>query len=126
LSVLLEKVQSRKGGAVAKASAAMPERAVPGAAAKSRYIPASVRRDVVRRDAGRCAFVAADGRRCAERAFLEYHHARTPFAHGGAATVENIALHCRAHNAYEGKRIFGPHLPREVGDARAARETSMR
>jgi 5-methylcytosine-specific restriction endonuclease McrA len=64
----------------------------------SRHIPASVRRAVWARDGGRCAFVAPDGRRCGETAFLEFHHVR-PYARGGPATVENIELRCRAHNA---------------------------
>ena len=122
LTVLLEKVESRKHGVTARARTPKPD--VPATAARSRHMPAAVRRDVVRRDAGRCAFVAVDGRRCTERAFIEYHHARTPYAHAGKATVENIALHCRTHNAYEGRRIFGPYLPREIKEARAAEEAS--
>lgn len=122
LTVLLEKVESRKHGVTARARTPKPD--VPAPAASSRHMPAAVRRDVVRRDAGRCAFVAVDGRRCTERAFIEYHHARTPYAHGGEATAENIALHCRTHNAYEGRRILGPYLPREIREARAADEAS--
>jgi hypothetical protein len=30
-----------------------------------------------------------------------------PFARGGPATPENIALRCRAHNRYEGEQCFG-------------------
>ena len=45
----------------------------------SRHIPASVKRDVWRRDEGRCAYVGREGR-CTERGFLEYHHVRP---HGG-------------------------------------------
>jgi len=30
------------------------------------------------------------------------------FAHGGEATVANIALRCRSHNQYEAKLEFGP------------------
>jgi hypothetical protein len=56
------------------------------------------------RDGGRCAFVGTHGR-CTETAFLEYHH-RPPFAAGGKATVENIELRCRAHNAYEAQLFF--------------------
>jgi len=37
---------------------------------------------------------------------LEYHHIQA-YALGGPATVENIALRCRTHNAYEGVRFFG-------------------
>jgi hypothetical protein len=68
----------------------------------SRHIPAAVRRQAWLRDRGRCAFTAADGRRCAERAFVEFHH-RWPYSAGGAATVENIELRCRQHNGHEAR-----------------------
>ncbi|MGH2398511.1 MAG: HNH endonuclease [bacterium] len=58
------------------------------------------------RDGGRCAFVAPGGRRCTERTFLEFHHV-VPYGAGGAATVENIQLRCRAHNGFEAKVFFG-------------------
>ena len=48
-----------------------------------------------------------DGRRCTERAFLEFHH-RQPYAKGGAATFDNISLRCRRHNQYEAEVVFGP------------------
>ena len=82
----------------------------------SRHIPANVARAVWRRDAGQCAFVAADGRRCTERSYIEYHHAHVPYALGGEATVENISLRCRDHNVYESERIFGPYDPACVRD----------
>lgn len=63
------------------------------------------------RDGGRCAFVGTHGR-CTETAFLEYHH-RQPFAAGGKATVENIELRCRAHNAYEARLFFTGDVLRE-------------
>ena len=72
----------------------------------SRHIPAVVRRKVWARDAGRCAFSSADGRRCSETARLEYHHVE-PYAVGGRSTVDNIELRCRAHNTYEAERFFG-------------------
>ena len=78
-------------------------------AAGSRHIPAAVRREVWQRDGARCAFVGTGGR-CAERNFLELHHV-VPFATGGEATVENIQLRCRAHNAYESEQVFGPLHP---------------
>ncbi len=71
----------------------------------SRQIPASVRREVWRRDDGRCGFVGPHGR-CRETSMLEFHHVQ-PFAAGGLATVENIELRCRAHNAYEASLFFG-------------------
>jgi hypothetical protein len=107
LALLLEDVGRKKLAETSKSRpAAAPAtcRAVP---AMSRAVPASVRRAVWMRDAGRCAFVAANGQRCTERAFLELHH-QEPFALGGEATVENVALRCRAHHAYETELAFGP------------------
>ncbi len=72
----------------------------------SRHIPAEVKRQVWTRDGGQCAFVARNGRRCAEKAFLEFHHVE-PYAANGKATVDNIQLRCRAHNAYEAELYFG-------------------
>ena len=80
----------------------------------SRHIPAAVKREVWRRDAGQCAFVGHAGR-CAERGFLEFHHV-FPFVDRGAATVENIQLRCRAHNAYEASLLF-PASPDEDPDS---------
>jgi hypothetical protein len=71
----------------------------------SRHIPAEVKRTVWLRDLGRCAFVGTTGRRCIERAFLEFHHVR-PYALGGEATVTNIQLRCRNHNAFEARLYF--------------------
>ena len=93
---LLRELKCTKLGAVRRPRA--PRRAVPG----SRAIPAHVRRAVAARDGGRCAFVGPEGR-CSERSFLEWHHV-VPFADGGEASVENIQLRCRAHNAYEAEQ----------------------
>lgn len=40
----------------------------------SRHIPASVKREVWKRDEARCVFEGANGQRCAETDFLEFHH----------------------------------------------------
>ena len=85
------------------------------ASSDSRHIPAAVRRAVFKRDGGQCAFVGPHGR-CTERAFLEYHH-RLPFAAGGKATVDNIELRCRAHNAYEAQLFFTCDAVRECRPA---------
>jgi len=74
----------------------------------SRHIPAEVKRKVWARDSGRCAFVAHNGRRCTERAFLEFHHVQ-PYSAGGKATADNIQLRCRTHNGYE-VRIYAVSL----------------
>lgn len=81
----------------------------PGSAsAASRRIPQRVKDEVWRRDAGRCAYAGLDGRRCEERAFLEYDHV-VPYALGGRSDdARNIRLLCRAHNQEASRRLFGP------------------
>ena len=83
----------------------------------SRHVPAEVERAVRRRDEERCAFVGIDGRRCEERRFLQLHHLR-PWAAGGPATIENIALRCRAHNRYEARLYFDPIAGARAGEER--------
>ena len=82
------------------------------AAGDSRHVPADVKRAVWLRDLGRCAFVAGDGRRCNERAFVEFHHVR-PYAIGGPATVENVQLRCRRHNGFEARAFFAASRQRD-------------
>ena len=107
LTLLLEDVARTK---MAATSAPQPDRVTaPG----SRHIPAAVKRAVWFRDRGQCAFVSRQGRRCKQRAFLELHHIQ-PFALGGEATTENIALRCRGHNVYEAEIAFLPCGPAVV------------
>ena len=72
----------------------------------TRHVPARVKRTVWVRDEAQCAFVSGGGRRCRERGFLEFHHVQ-PYGAGGAATIENIELRCRAHNGYDAERFYG-------------------
>ena len=81
----------------------------------SRHIRAAVRREVWRRDQGRCAFVGREGR-CREAACLEFHHVE-PYAAGGGSTVANLELRCRAHNVYEARLFFGDSIVREARTA---------
>lgn len=94
LSALLADLEKRKLALVPH-----PRKHPKPARQGTRLIPAAVRRAVWSRDKGRCAFVGREGR-CRERKLLELHHVK-PFAVGGASTVENIQLRCRAHNAHE-------------------------
>jgi len=100
LTVLLEDLARKKFAATNH------PRASRGAALGSRDIPAKVQRTVWLRDGGRCAFVGKGGRRCNERAFIEFHHL-DPYGVGGEPTAENIELRCRAHNAYEAELFYG-------------------
>jgi hypothetical protein len=113
IALLLETVEKSKRGAAAKprrTSAIRPAADGLGDTAHRRHNPNDVKRGAERRDEGRCAFVAADGRRCTERSFLEFHHV-IPYAKGGRATIDNISLRCRRHNQYEVEIVFGPRLP---------------
>jgi hypothetical protein len=58
------------------------------------------------RDGDRCRFVDAQGRRRTARDRLEFHH-RHPHGYGGDRSPENLALLCRAHNAYLGEVDYG-------------------
>ncbi|HEY4159779.1 MAG TPA: DUF222 domain-containing protein [Polyangiaceae bacterium] len=78
-------------------------------ATRSRHIPADVARKVYVRDGEQCTFIAAGGRRCEARAFLEFDHAE-PWASGGASTAENLRLRCRAHNQWQARAQFGSLL----------------
>jgi hypothetical protein len=62
-----------------------------------RYVPAAVKREVMKRDGGRCTFVGTNGRRCESRTRLEFDHV-TPVARGGRTCADNLRLRCRAHN----------------------------
>jgi len=105
LDLLLHSVEKKKLGRTDKPRA--PRKPKRG----SRRIPAHVRREVRKRDGGRCAFVGKAGR-CTQRRFLEWHHIH-PHGHQGEATVANISLRCRAHNVYESEITFGPWIARE-------------
>jgi 5-methylcytosine-specific restriction endonuclease McrA len=88
---------------------------------RGRYLPVEVRRQVWQRDEGRCAFVSADGRRCGATYKLEFLHIH-PFAKGGAATVENIAVRCAMHNGFHAAMDFGADSGRVAGTGGARAE----
>ena len=94
----------------------------PGAtpAPGSHYVPAHVKRVVVKRDECRCAYVSESGRRCEARKRLEFDH-EVPVARGGESTVENVRLRCRAHNQYEAERTYGAEFMRRKREASAER-----
>jgi len=95
------------GAGMAPGTAPYANRIRPGAdPGRSRHIPKGVKRAVWFRDRGQCAFVSPSGVRCAEQEFVELHHIQ-PYALNGPATVANIALRCRRHNAYEAEVVFG-------------------
>jgi hypothetical protein len=126
LTALLDGLAKKKFAATTRA------RPATGALKSTRHVPAHVKRAVWLRDGAQCAFVSGGRRRCRERGFLEFHHVR-PYGVGGEATVDNIQLRCRAHNAYEAEWFYGrryvPTAKRETGvqavGAPANRETGV-
>jgi 5-methylcytosine-specific restriction endonuclease McrA len=111
LTALHREILKRK---IAATDRPRPQQAVNGDG-QSREPAAAVRRAVWQRDGGRCMFVAADGRRCAEVGFLEFHHV-VPYAKGGRSTVDNLELRCSAHNGYEVERALGRRTTSMVRD----------
>ena len=106
LTLLIDQIERRRF-----ASVASPRPGSAKAPAAGRHIPSVVKRAVWKRDEGCCAFVGNTGR-CCETGFLEFHHVE-PYVVGGAPTVDNIQLRCRAHNQYEARVFLGDSLVRE-------------
>ena len=116
LTVLLADLARKKFGATER------PRASRGTAPGSRDVAAKVRRVVWPRDHGTCTFVSKNGRRCNERAFIEFDHIH-PHGARGEGTTDNIRLLCRAHNAYHSELFYGHGHPGERG-TRPGKSTS--
>jgi hypothetical protein len=120
IALLLQSVEKAKLGATSKPRT--PPAIRPGTDSDvsghraSRHTAGHIKRSAWVHDGGQCGFVSKDGRRCTERAFLEFHHIR-PYALGGPTSVENISLRCRRHNQYEAELVFGPRRQRLEGDS---------
>ncbi len=69
-------------------------------------IPASVRREVWKRDGGVCTWQGDGGRRCGSRWQVEPDHV-WPAALGGPSTVENLRLLCARHNILHAEQVYG-------------------
>jgi 5-methylcytosine-specific restriction endonuclease McrA len=72
----------------------------------ARQSQAAIRREVWRRDEGKCGFKLEDGRICGTQFGLEYDHIR-PKALGGDDTAENLRLRCRTHNRLAAIEVLG-------------------
>jgi 5-methylcytosine-specific restriction endonuclease McrA len=119
----LERLEARR---FAKTTTPRKSLADTNISSSSRYIPAAVRRAVSQRDGGRCRYVDSQGRRCPERAELEYHH-RFPYALGVDHNPKNICLMCPTHNAYLAERDYGKEvMARHRGSRKRPQDTSAR
>lgn len=103
LDLVLEWHAKRKG-LVKRPRAEAPSQE-PGAATGS-YVPAAVRREVWKRDGGRCQWPLEKGGICGSTNRVEIDH-RIPPVLGGASTKENLRLLCRFHNDLSARAIFG-------------------
>jgi hypothetical protein len=119
LTLLIDDLERRRFARVASPRSSQDE-----SAASGRHIPSAVKRAVWLRDEGRCTFVGRMGP-CGETAFIEFHHV-APYAAGGAATVDNIELRCRAHNQYEARLFFDSAMNGPPGDDATAIRTAGR
>ncbi len=69
-------------------------------------VPAHVRREVWKRDGGRCQWPLHSGGICGSTLRCELDHA-VPAACGGPATVDNLRVLCRIHNQHAAREWFG-------------------
>jgi 5-methylcytosine-specific restriction endonuclease McrA len=112
----LEKHGRRKGAAEPSRK---PESAQPEKSANEKrrpeareHIPAAIRREVWKRDGGRCAWRSADGHVCGSTWKLEIDHVE-PVVRGGSSKVDNLRLTCFTHNQLHADRCFGrAHMER--------------
>ena len=87
----------------------------PGERSRRRgHVPHAVRRQVLERDGLCCSYVSPEGHRCEARAFLELDHERA-WVKGGADSVENLRVLCRAHNQLRAEQEFGARVPAKAG-----------
>ena len=101
LDLLLERSAKRKG--LVKNPRPAPSTTPP---ARSRYVPAHVRREVWKRDEGRCQWRMEDGSACGSTQRVQLDHVR-PFARGGASTAGELRCLCQAHNDRAARDAFG-------------------
>ena len=104
----LEKHRKRKGASEPTRKRKSPVAAKPAkkTGCGRQPISAAVRREVWKRDEGRCTWRGPDGQRCGNTWQVELDHIR-PAALGGPSTVENLRILCRAHNALSAEHAFG-------------------
>jgi 5-methylcytosine-specific restriction endonuclease McrA len=68
-----------------------------------------VKREVWKRDGGRCQWPVESGGICGSTFQVEFDHVR-PLAMGGESTVENTRLACRPHNLHAARLLLGDEL----------------
>ena len=69
-------------------------------------VPAKVKREVVKRDGGKCQWQLPDGGVCGATTRLEVDHV-VPRGKGGPDTVDNCRILCRSHDLEAARRAYG-------------------
>jgi hypothetical protein len=122
MKLILERDAKKKAlvqkprAAAAKASADRDE--------SSRRVPAAIRREVWRRDAGRCQWPLASGGICGSEFQPELDHV-VPFGLGGPTTADNLRVLCGPHNELAARLAYGDEwMERWRGGPRRGSPTS--
>jgi 5-methylcytosine-specific restriction endonuclease McrA len=87
--------------------------------ARSEHLPARVKREVWKRDGGRCQWPLESGGICGSTLRLEFDHV-IPRARAGPSTIENTRLLCRFHNQLAARQIYGDEWMDRFTNGRAA------
>ena len=82
-------------------------------------VPPRVKREVMKRDGGKCTWPLANGGTCGATIRLQVDHV-VPRGRGGPSTVENCRVLCDVHNREAARQVYGdahmdlftPRLPR--------------
>jgi hypothetical protein len=101
LDLLLEKAAKRRGEVKNPRPPNPEQQPLP-----SRQLPSAVKREVWKRDQGKCQWPLESGGICGETRRLQFDH-KTPWALGGESTVEGTRLLCQAHNLIAAEQVFG-------------------
>jgi 5-methylcytosine-specific restriction endonuclease McrA len=98
LDLLLAKDAKRRGEVERPQAAVRP--------ARPDHVPASVKREVWKRDGGRCTWPLVSGGVCGSTVRLQLDHV-VPRARGGPSNAGNLRLLCAVHNQYAARLVFG-------------------
>jgi 5-methylcytosine-specific restriction endonuclease McrA len=77
--------------------------------AENKDIPRPVKREVWRRDSGRCQWKLASGNPCGSQVRVQFDHV-VPRSRGGPSTAANVRLLCAAHNIIAARELLGDPL----------------
>jgi hypothetical protein len=112
LDLLLSQAAKRKGLVESPQTKLRPS--------KPEHIPAHVRREVWKRDGGRCQWRLHNGELCGCTAGLQFDHIE-PLALGGTSTVDNVRLLCPVHNLEAARLVLGDWVLRYTRKGREFR-----